>query len=206
MSGQKGYPMYVYRVASYFPDAELPVLPFVSFAEAIQIILLPTISFDLMEEQWNSIAHIVIHMPYMVDENVYYFITKEKHPDTEEYIHLDVMDEQSSKWHHCDFYSMPILRRFVGRLQQRLETRELLNTIIQNLREEIDATTPEYHEALLAKLEQIEPRGLDHILLRKTLDEVRNIVETERHYRPNAPGCQAAHEHFKDSLAQLDSE
>lgn len=201
--------MHVYRVAPYFPDTEYPVLPFVSFAKAIQIVLLPTISFDVMEDQWNSIAYITIMMPYMLNQDVYYFITKEKRPDTDDYFHLELDDDYRVKWNQCDFFAIPILRRFVGRLQQRLETRELLNTMIHNLREEIDATTPEYYEALLTKLEQVEPRGLDHILLRKTLEEVKDIVETERDYRPDAPGCQAAHQHFNHvsgSLARLDSE
>ena len=204
MRRQKQSSMHVYRVASYYPDAELPVLPFVSFAEAIQIVLLPTISFDVMEAQWNSIAYIAILMPYMVNQNVYYFISKENHPDTHDYFHLELNDDRRMKWHHCDFYAIPVLRRFVGRLQQRLETREWLNTIVQNLRE--DPTTPEYHEALLFKLEQVEPIGMDHILFRKTLEEVKDIVETERNYRPDAPGCDAAHQHFKGSLARLDSE
>jgi hypothetical protein len=196
--------MYVYRVAPYMPDAELPVLPFVSFSEAIQVTRLPTISFDLIETQWNSLAYIAILMPYMVNENVYYFITKEKRPDTDDYFHLELDDEQRVKWHHCDFFAIPILRRFVGRLQQRLETRELLNTMIHNLSE--DPTTPAYYEALLAKLEQVEPRGLDHILFRKIFEEVEDIVKTEKHFRPDAPGCQAAEQNFKGLLAQLDSE
>jgi len=199
--------MYVYRVARYMPDAELPVLPFVSFAEAFQITRLSTISFDLIEAQWNSLAYIAILIPYMVNENVYYFITKKKHPDTDEYCQLEINNEEFNKWHHCDFYAIPVLKRFVERLQQRLETRALLNTIIQNLRE--DPTTPEYYEALLIKLEQVEPSGLDHILFRKIFEEVEDIVKTEKHFRPDAPGCQAAQEHFNHvsgSLARLDSE
>jgi len=142
--------MYVYRVAHYMSDAELPVLPFVSFTEAFQVTSLPTISFNVIEAQWNSLAYIAILMPYMVNENVYYFVSSQKYDDTNEYFHLELNDEKRVKWHQCDFFAIPILRRFVERLQRRLETRELLNTIIQNLREEIDATTPEYYEASLS--------------------------------------------------------
>lgn len=189
--------MYCYRLHGYLSPTDLPVLPFVSFAESLEMAKIPTLSFDTVEQLWNKYGYITVVLHYLDNMDVYYFILPYQTSDTPEYHHMTLNQIHLTQDHNCDYYAKPLLDRFVQRLQNRLRTREQLNQLPSG-------NDPTEYEPLLQGLLLLQPQeGQDQILIRKMLEEVQERMEVERRYRPDGQGAQEAYEAFELAKQRL---
>jgi len=179
--------MYCYRLHGYLSPSDLPVLPFISFAESLEMAKIPTVSFTVVEQLWNKNGGVTVVLHYLDNSDIYYFILPHQLSDTPEYHHMTLNQIHLTQDHHCDYYAKPLLDRFVRRLQNRLRTREQLNQLLIG--------QPENELQGLLLLQKQEDQ--DQILIREKIEEVQEHMEVERRYRPDGQGAQEAKEAFE---------
>jgi hypothetical protein len=186
--------MFIYRWNAYCDFTSLPVFDSVSFADAIDLTALPTISFEDIESRWSKENSVAIVFHY--DPNVYYFLSAKEYPNTKEVRRMKLEEGSDIADHHCDYYARPILTRFLGRFQRRIHTQQIIQRIKDSM--VMDPTTITYHEQFLHQLLQIEVDDFyDRPFLEKIMNESRTIIETEQRYRPDAPGFEEAKQNFE---------
>ena len=195
--------MHLYRLGEYIPTDTIPTLPIVSFDNSIELKNVPTFPMEELERIWKEKKQIVFMLHYLDGMDVYYFLLPTDHPDAAEYWHHESND-QHRKWQHCDFYASRILERFLERFQRRLHTRTLLSEIHRQIQHELnitDETEPHFQEALYETLCTIHlDDSHDRHLIQCVRDEAREIVETERRYRPDGDGFTEAQQSFEQSV------
>ena len=194
--------MLVYRVNEYVAPTLLPVDPPYSFADAIDIQTLPTYSIDKVEIRWSQLKELSIVLHY-ADSKVYYFLVDDPINNTAAYRRFK-LESHDPEDHHCDYYTKPIITRFMGRFHRRLHTRRLVQAIVSSI--PYDPKEVEYHQQFLTKLrrEYIDD-SYDRHLLQQLMEESKEIVEAEKSFRPNEAGFQEAKERFQETM-RLSSE
>ena len=189
----------MYKLNAYYPHTNLPVLPFISFSQAYDLAALPSIPFDDIELTWYTTKQLTFMVHY-ADNIVYYFLVSDTLPNTEEYRRLKLELFHDIEDHHIDYYTKPMLNRFMERLNRRIHTRLHLNQMIETLQTTIKPTEIEYHKQLLSMIKQISvDDSYDRPLLQKVIQESQGIIDTEQHYRPDGKGFEEAKQDF-DSL------
>ena len=109
-------------------------------------------------------------------------------------MHLEIRDDPED--HHCDYYAKSILKRFVERLERRMNTRILLRIIDAAIAH--SSTEIEYHVRLLHELDREGNSDLyDRPLLQRIKDESRAIMKAERDF---GPGCEDVQKRFEDEI------
>jgi len=190
--------MFLYRLNDDYDPACVPVFDDISFANAIDLSTIPLVSFEMVEYRWKTEQSITIKLHYC-ERNIYYFLSEKEYPTTTECRRMKLDAAYDIADHHCDYYTKPILDRFLGRFQRRLHTRAALELITNNI--VMDPTTAAYHEEFLRHLQQIVvDDSHDRHLLQKLMDETRAIVETEQRYRPGAEGFEEARQRFESFM------
>ena len=167
--------MYVYRLHKYIDSSAIPSIPLFSLEDAIPLTRIPTVSMDKIEIVWNhdNYLSIVLEFPSI---NIYFIVTEKSIPDTTLYypLRLEVHDVVPYDYH--DSYAKPILRRFVERLQRRLDTRILLRIITSSI--SYAPTEMEYHVRLLHELDREGNSDLyDRPFLQRIKDESRAAIK-----------------------------
>lgn len=189
--------MYAYRYVPYLsPTDELPVLPFVSFAEAFDLARISAIPLDWIETTWNHHHFLALVLHYHESDVYYFLLPSGIHcPNTAEYRRITLESLYDTRDHHCDYYAKPILLRFIQRFNARRHTRMILTSIQGRI--PFDRDTPVYHEALLRELQRVEiDDAHDHMLFLSFLRDTEHAVNTERRYRPGGEGMEEAKEEF----------
>lgn len=189
--------MLVYRVNEYVAPTLHPMAPSYSFADAIDIQILPTYPMDEVEIRWNRMKELSIVLHY-IDSKVYYFLVDDPINNTAAYRRFK-LESQDPEDHHCDYYAKPILTRFMGRFHRRLHTRRLVQAIVSSI--PYDPTEIEYHHQFLRKIrrEYIDDSH-DRHLLQQLTEESKEIVEAEERFRPNEVGFEEAKERFQETM------
>ena len=99
--------------------------------------------------------------------------------------------------HHCDYYARGILRSFMERFAKRLHTRNLITQIKSSI--SFDPSDIIYHQILYNRLELVEvDEFYDESLLERIIADTRDIVETEKRYRPDGAGMEEAKQDFEE--------
>lgn len=188
----------IYRYVSYFPTTTyVPTLPFISFSMAHDLRTLPTISMDGVETLWKETNDFTVVLHYGELDAYYFLLPADTYlPESSAYRLMKPDVAFDPEDHHCDYYAKPLLARFADRLSRRLTTRAVLASFYASIRAE--KNTVLYHEQLLRNLKTF-PWGDTHDrhLVQNLQDESRDIVETERHYRPDGMGYQEVKEEFE---------
>lgn len=194
--------MFAYRYVPYLPlDSEHPILPFVSFSELFEINKIPTIPIDMMETHWYEKRQFAFHVSYC-NWSIYYFILPAEHDLPNNAIHRRLRMEISSdpEDHHCDYYAKAIIKRFMERMTRRLNTQQHVRLIRQTIQAAPD--TSEYYEEFLRSLKRVCIGDCyDISFFQHLMQEVQDIVDTERRYRPGGDGYQEAQQHFMESVS-----
>jgi hypothetical protein len=167
--------MYVYRLHKYVNSSAIPSLPLFSVEDAIPFTRIPTVSMDKIEIVWNhdNYLSIVLEFPSI---NIYFIVTEKSIPDTELYYPLCLEVHDVVPYDYYDSYAKPILRRFVERLQRRLDTRILLRVITASI--SYAPTEIEYHVRLLHELDREGNSDLyDRPFLQRIKDESRAAIK-----------------------------
>ena len=190
--------MYAYRYVPYLsPTDDLPVLPFVSFAEAFDLTRISAIPMDWIETTWDFRRFLALVLHYY-ESDIYYFLLPSDVdcPNTAECRRVTLESLYDTRDHHCDYYAKPILLRFIQRFNARRHTRMILTSIQQRI--PFDRDTPVYHEALLHELQRVKiDDSHDDRLFISLLRETEDAVNTERRYRPGGEGMEEAREEFE---------
>jgi hypothetical protein len=191
--------MYVYRINKYIDSSAIPSLPSFSLEDAIPLSRIPTVSMDQIEIVWNHDKYLSIVLEYP-NINIYYIITEESIPDTTLYSLLRLEVDDVVPYYYYDSYAKQILKRFVERLQRRMDTRTLLRIIAASIL--YPPTEMEYHIRLLHELDREGNRDIyDRHLLQRMKDESRAIIKAEEDYRPNGSGFKEAQESFQETMS-----
>ena len=143
--------MYVYRLHKYIDSSAIPSIPFFSLDDAIPLTRIPTVSMDKIEIIWNHEKYLSIALEFP-SINIYFIVTEKSIPDTTLYYPLQLETHDVLPYDYYDSYAKIILKRFVERLQRRLNTRILLDIIAASI--SYPSTEMEYHIRLLHELDR----------------------------------------------------
>jgi hypothetical protein len=194
--------MFTYRYIPKVSLDELPSIPFISFASA-NVLTRTYHDIDLLEEQWNKNQSLVFSVRYagsrLLQFNTYYFILPSTQyiSDTDEYRRLALEEIFDIRDDEVDYVAKLMLLSIMRNLTTRIQTRNA----IQNLQQSFPYSPDEsiYHELLLQGLTDMSHNEqYDPVLLKHHIREETDIVETERHYRPGAPGFKDVQTDFEE--------
>ena len=194
--------MFTYRYIPKVTSDELPTIPFISFADA-NVLTRTYHNIDLLEELWNKNQSLVFSVRYagstLSHVSTYYFILPSTHyiSDTDEYRRIALEEIFDIRDDEIDYVAKLMLLSVMRNLTSRIRTRNA----IQNLQQSFPYSSDEsiYHELLLQGLTDMSHNEqYDPIVLKHHIREETDIVETERYYRPGAPGCKEVQDEFEE--------
>jgi len=184
--------MFLYAVNPMCHPFELSVLPYLHIHSAFDVYDLSKTSTDHLESVWMQL-NMMSFIIYGLDSNkFYYFLLPHLVNKNESYWRIN--DDHLS---HDEAYALQMIKQAVQRLEDRLQTRSVLQKMIEHIQSD---------EEYLEKLKQLDKTNrLDGELIEHTIKEIEERIEIDRAYRPGGVGYRQAQDDFVRKIVSLES-